>query len=137
AHADAAGAKLLLTGDHRQLAAVGPAGSMELLADTGPAYELTEARRFTNEWERDASLRLRAADESVLGEYRKHGRLLDAGTVNEAETSAARAWLADTLDGQRSQLIVDTNDQAARLSASLRAELVRLGHVTEDGVPLD
>jgi conjugative relaxase-like TrwC/TraI family protein len=132
----AAGAKLLLTGDHRQLAAVGAAGGMELVADSGAAYELAEARRFTAEWERAASLRLRAADESVLGEYHKHGRLIDAGTLEAAEDSAARAWLADTLAGRRSQLIVDTNDQAARLSALLRAELVRLGRVDEHGVPL-
>ena len=32
--------------------------------------------------------------------------------------------------------MVDTNEQAARLSAQLRAELVRLGRVDEDGVPL-
>ena len=84
-----------------------------------------------------ASLRLRAADETVLGEYHKHGRLLDAGAADQAEASAARAWLADTLSGKDALLVVDTNEQAARLSASLRAELVRLGRVAEDGVPLD
>ena len=35
AHCDAAGAKLLLTGDHHQLAAVGAAGGMELVAAGG------------------------------------------------------------------------------------------------------
>ena len=136
-HAEAAGAKLLLVGDHRQLAAVGAGGGMELLANAGASYELAEARRFEHEWEREASLRLRAADETVLGEYHKHGRLLDAGTADQAEASAARAWLADTLSGKDALLVVDTNEQAARLSASLRAELVRLGRVAEDGVPLD
>ena len=42
---------------------------------------------------------------------------------------AARAWLADTLAGKRSLLVVDTNEQAARLCAQLRADLVRLGRV--------
>ena len=98
-HVEAAGAKLLLVGDHRQLAAVGAGGGMELLANAGASYELAEARRFEHEWEREASLRLRAADETVLGEYHKHGRLLDAGTADQAEASAARAWLADTLSG--------------------------------------
>ncbi|PWV82443.1 conjugative relaxase domain-containing protein, TrwC/TraI family [Prauserella marina] len=135
-HVTAAGAKLLLTGDHRQLAAVGAGGGMHLMADAGAAYELVEARRFAAEWERTASLRLRDGDETVLGDYHKHGRLLDGGTLEQAEASAARAWLADTLDGHRSLLIVDTNEQAARLSADLRAELVRLGKVAEQGVPL-
>lgn len=131
-----AGAKLLLSGDHRQLAAVGAAGGMELVADNGPAYELAEARRFNDEWERDASLRLRAGDETVLAEYHKHGRLLDGGALEQTEDTAAKAWLADTLDGKRSLLIVDSNEQAARLSAELRADLVRLGRVDEHGVPL-
>jgi conjugative relaxase-like TrwC/TraI family protein len=134
--AEAAGAKLLLTGDHRQLAAVGAGGAMDLMSDAGASYELAEVRRFTAPWERDASLRLRGADETVLDEYHKHGRLLDGGTIDQAETSAGRAWLADTLAGRHSLLLVDTNEQAARLSAQLRAELVRLGRVEENGVPL-
>jgi conjugative relaxase-like TrwC/TraI family protein len=136
AYAEAAGAKPLLSGDHRQLAAVGAAGAMELIADAGTSYELTDARRFVADWEKAASLRLRAGDQTVLAEYHRHGRLIDAGTVADAEASAARAWLADTLDGKQSLLIVDTNEQAARLSGELRAELVRLGRVTEHGVPL-
>jgi hypothetical protein len=109
---------------------------MNLVAASGVRYELAEARRFTHEWERDASLRLRAADESVLRLYHQHGRVLDSGTVEQAEQNAAEAWLADTLTGQRSMLLVDTNEQAARLSAALRAELVRLGRVDEHGVTL-
>jgi hypothetical protein len=135
-HVEAAGAKLLLVGDHRQLAAVGAGGGMDLLAQAGARYELTEARRFTHDWEKQASLRLRAGDPDVLRTYHQQGRLLDAGTREQAEQSAARAWLADTLDGRRCLLLVDTNEQAARLSAQLRAELVRLGRVTEHGVSL-
>ncbi|GAA3537314.1 hypothetical protein GCM10022222_21250 [Amycolatopsis ultiminotia] len=135
-HVQQAGAKLLLTGDHRQLAAVGAGGGMELIADAGAVYELTDVRRFRAEWERAASLRLRDGDASVLGDYHKNGRLLDAGTREQAETSAAKAWLGDTLAGKRSLLIVDTNEQAAHLCAELRRDLVRLGQVAEDGVPL-
>jgi conjugative relaxase-like TrwC/TraI family protein len=135
-YADTAGAKLLLVGDHRQLAAVGAGGGMDLIAASGARYELAEARRFTHDWEKDATLQLRAGDETVLGTYHRHGRLLDSGTTDKAEASAARAWLGDTLAGQRSLLIVDTNEQAAHVSAEIRAELVRLGRVEEDGVVL-
>ncbi|MEJ2862589.1 MobF family relaxase [Actinomycetospora flava] len=131
-----AGAKLLLVGDHRQLAAVGAGGAMDLLSQVGARYELAETRRFREDWEGPASLRLREGDEAVLRDYHRHGRILDTGTVEDAEASASRAWLADTLAGQRSVLVVDTNDQAARLSAGLRAELVRLGRVDEHGVAL-
>jgi conjugative relaxase-like TrwC/TraI family protein len=135
-YVDAAAAELLLTGDHRQLAAVGAAGGMQLAAEAGIAYELTDARRFRREWERAASLRLRDGDETALGEYFKHGRIIDADNVERAERLAGEAWLADTLSGRDSLLIVDTNEQAATLSAHLRAELVRLGRVEEDGVRL-
>lgn len=135
-YVQAGGGKLLLVGDPRQLAAVGAAGGMELTIGFAPSYELTEARRFAHQWEADASLRLREHDPEVLGEYHRHGRILDGGTVEQAEASASRAWLADTLAGKRSRLVVDTNEQAARVSAQLRAELVQLGRVEEAGVPL-
>ena len=136
-HVTAAGAKWLLTGDHRQMTAIGAGGGMELIVGAGASYELAEARRFTHEWERDASLRLRAGDETVLTEYHKHGRLIDAGTIEAAEDSAASAWLADTLTGQHCLLTVNSNEQAARMSAKLRAEFVRLGLVDEvGGVPV-
>jgi len=108
-----AGAKLLLVGDHRQLAAVGTAGGMELAAAGGPRHELSETRRFTHDWEGPASLRLRDRDQTVLAEYHKHGRIIDGGADEQTEAAAARAWLADTLDGRRSLLIVDTNEAAA------------------------
>ena len=132
-----AGAKLLLTGDHHQLAAVGAAGGMDLVAATGARHELTETRRFAQAWAGAASLRLREHDQTVLADYHKYGRLLDAGALDQAEAAAARAWLADTLAGRHALLIVDTNEQVARISAQLRAGLVRLGRVEEQGVPLD
>ena len=136
-HVDAAGAKLLLVGDPRQLAAIGAGGGMDLINTAGGArYELNEARRFSQAWEREASLRLREGDTDVLDEYHRRGRLLDCGTRDAAEASAARAWLADTLDGKASLLLVDTNEQADRLSAELRAQLVDLGLVDEGGVRL-
>ncbi|MGH3866235.1 MAG: MobF family relaxase [Pseudonocardiaceae bacterium] len=129
----AAGAKLLPTGDHRQLAAIGAGGAMELMVQTGVSYELTEARRFTQDWEQAASLRLRAGDATVLNDYHKHGRLIDAGTIEHAEDSAATAWLADTLTGRHSLLTVTSNNQAGRLCAKLRAEFIKLGTVEEPG----
>ncbi len=138
AHCKEVGVKLLLTGDHHQLAAVGAAGGMDLVAATGARHELIETRRFAQPWEGAASLRLRAQDRTVLADYHKHGRLLDGGALEQAETAAARAWLADMLAGRHALLIVDTNEQVARLSAQLVADLVRLGHVDDDrSVPLD
>lgn len=136
ARADAVGASLLLVGDHRQAGAVGAGGLGKLLAEHGRAYELTDARRFTELWERSASLRLRAGDVSCLADYHREGRIIDGGTLAEAEAAAQRGWLADHLAGKQSALVVDTNEQAGRLNSSARAELVALGLVEEGGVSL-
>ncbi|MGD9525720.1 MAG: hypothetical protein AB7L91_16390 [Dehalococcoidia bacterium] len=65
----------------------------------------------------------------MLAEYTKHGRIVDGGTAEQAEAVVYRAWLADILDGRESLLMVYSNAAAARVSAALRAELVRLDRV--------
>ncbi|MFE0532030.1 MobF family relaxase [Micromonospora parva] len=133
---DAAGAKLILAGDPRQLAAVGAGGVMSMLAGEAITYELAEVRRFEAEWERSASLRLRSGDPAVIDEYDRRGRVVDGGTAEAAGLRAAGAWLGDHLAGLDSIVIVDTNEQAASLSAHIRAELVKLGRVEDGGVYL-
>ncbi|PZS39949.1 MAG: TrwC relaxase [Pseudonocardiales bacterium] len=130
---DAMNAKLLLLYDQHQLGAIGPGGTAADIGAHGRQYELTEVRRFDQEWERAASLKLRAGDTSVLAEYARHGRIVDAGTPEQAEAAAARAWLADTLEGHESLLIVPTNEAANRTNARLRDDLIRMGKVEEHG----
>ncbi|MBB6571712.1 MobF family relaxase [Kribbella sandramycini] len=132
AYCDRHDAKLVLVGDQRQLSAVGAAGGFDLVAGGALVHELTETRRFTEEWEGPASLRLREGDASVLGEYHRRGRIIDGGNIERAETLASDAWLADRINGLNSLLMVDTNEQAARVSAQLRARLVGLGYVDDE-----
>jgi hypothetical protein len=66
-----AGAKLLYTGDHQQLAAVGAGGMLELLVGDAGAIELTRIHRFTHGWERAASTRLRAGDPGCTRRVRR------------------------------------------------------------------
>ena len=65
--ADEAGAKLLLVGDSNQLTAVDAGGMFAALVRDrcGGAPELCDVRRFRNDWEKDASLRLRQGQEDV------------------------------------------------------------------------
>jgi len=58
-HAARNGCKVVLAGDQEQLAAVEGGGAMMLLADRLGYVQLAEPVRFTAEWERQASLRLR------------------------------------------------------------------------------
>lgn len=127
--AAAAGAKVVLTGDPEQLGAVGAGGLFEYLVGSASSVTVLEqVHRFVEDWEKAASLRVRAGDTGAVAEYLARGRL-HAGTVEEMEAGASRAWLADTVAGQQSLLIVGTNEQAAQLSERLRGELIRLGRV--------
>ena len=64
--APAAGAKLLLVGDHHQLTAVDAGGAFALLTTRGTAAELASLWRFTNRWEAHATRALRHGDPSVI-----------------------------------------------------------------------
>lgn len=129
----AADVKLLLVGDPHQLAAVGPGGALADLTSRGLRYELAEVRRFSAAWEGTASLGLRQGDPRALDAYAKHGRLLEGGTAEQAAERASRAFLADTLAGQQSLLLVGSNHHAVAVSAGIRDQLVRLGRVEERG----
>ena len=71
----AAGGKIVHTGDHGQLTSIGAGGMLALLAADNGAHELAEVHRFDHDWEKQASLRLRAGDTSVIPEYEDRGRL--------------------------------------------------------------
>jgi conjugative relaxase-like TrwC/TraI family protein len=130
-----AGARVVIAGDDRQLSAVESGTAMRLIAQEVGAHEITEVRRFKAEWEREASVGLRAGDAASLIHYDRHGRLLE-GTAEEMTETAYRGYLADLLDDRQSLLIVPTNEQAAELSSKVRDELVRLGRVERDGIEL-
>ena len=125
------GAKILLTGDTEQLSAPQAGGVMRLLADEHGYYQLSTVQRFEQEWEREASLRLRAGDAGALTEYDQRGRILD-GTREQMADTAYQRWLADHLSGKSSVLLVATNVQATELARRARDELAALGLVAAD-----
>lgn len=86
---------------------------------------------MNEEWEREASLRLRAGDSSVIADYDARGRLAE-GSPEAMGEAAYRGWLGDHLSGRDSLLIASTNEQAAELSARARGELAAIGLVDED-----
>lgn len=122
------GCKVLITGDHEQLTAVEGGGMMMLTRQMG-YVQLAEPVRFHHEWERDATLRLRSGDISVLREYDEHARLL-GGTYEDAMEQAVRASMADHLGGKDTLLIARTREQCRELSRRVRDELITAGEVT-------
>lgn len=129
----AAGAKVILTGDHHQLDAVGAGGLFRQLIGEHGAHELHEVHRFRAEWEREASLKLRDGDAAAFDAYNDRGRV-HAGTWEEMQALAAERYLSDVVGGKDALLITGTNDSAATLSAMIRGRLVELGRVEAEPV---
>lgn len=128
--ADKVGAKVLLTGDSEQLSAPGAGGLMRQLVAERGSFKLSKVFRFKADWEKDASVRLRAGAEDVLSIYDQHGRLR-GGTREEMEQGAVDAYVADHLDGRESLLLTTTNGKAAELAGRVRQALVGYGLVDD------
>lgn len=135
-HAAEVGAKVVLIGDWAQLSAVETGGAFGMLVrhrDQVP--ELTDVRRFANEWEKTASLGLRHGRTDALDEYQERDRLLDG----EAETMLDviyEAWRSDRDAGLRTLMIAGTGEMVAQLNERARADLVEAGRVEADGLRL-
>jgi len=131
-----AGGRVLLVGDPAQLAAIHIGGAFDLLADRHGAARLHEIRRFTEPWERRASLLLRDRDPAALAEYAMRARI-HGGTTEDIEAGLFAAWSSDAhtpdpLGRRRSVLmIVSTNEQAAVLSERARHQLLAQGVVAD------
>jgi len=91
-------AKLVLASDVQQLQPVENGGGLSLLAARLGYLQLTEPVRFTAQWERQASLRFRAGDATVLAEYDARGRIL-GGPPEQMMEEAAQRYVALTLAG--------------------------------------
>jgi hypothetical protein len=120
--------KVFTTGDHGQLTAVESGGGMAMLANHLGYTQLAVPVRFTAEWERDASLRLRAGDKSALETYAEHGRIL--GASREQAFGILRQWyVARRLAGEGGLLMAHDREDCRELSRLIRDDLIHLGHV--------
>ncbi|WP_125649601.1 MobF family relaxase [Nonomuraea sp. WAC 01424] len=139
--AEEAGAKLVVCGDHGQLASVGAGGVFAQLVEKVGAVELGTVRRYRNadgsvrEWEAQASLGLRQGRLEAAQAYLDRG-LIRSGTAEEMAEAIRRFYVADVLRGDYSVVLTSTEDKAAELAGSIRADLVRLGRVEATGVQL-
>lgn len=122
--AETAGAKVLLVGDYAQLQSVDAGGAFALLAsDRDDAPELIDIHRFSNEWEKTASLDLRHGRTDIIDTYLDHDRIHD-GDEDTMTDAAYAAWREDTAAGLVSVLIAETNETVTALNNRARADLI-------------
>jgi conjugative relaxase-like TrwC/TraI family protein len=135
--AERAGAKVLLAGDHAQLSAVEAGGMFAaLVRDRGDLVtELTDVRRFHHDWEKTASVALRAGSSDAIDDYGAHERIA-SGTRDEMLDALYGAWKDDTEAGALSLMIAGDLVTVSELNTRARADRVSAGLVTQDGVPV-
>ena len=136
AYAREAGAKVVLVGDWAQLSPVGAGGAFRLLAtDRDDTPTLHDVRRFRHEWERAASVHLRAGDPTAIDTYIAKGRV-EGGDRESMLDLLHAAWAADVRAGRTSIMVASDAQTVTDLNDRARATRIRTGEVTSAGVPL-
>ena len=129
--------RVVMIGDTAQVEAIDAGGAFGLLVEQREPHTLTQVRRFSQEWEAQASTRIREGDLTALSEYDARARIRGDGLEPEqVEAEAVRTFVDDHLSGRETVLVVGTGEAAARVSSSVREQLVRAGHVAREGVRL-
>src|SRR6266487_3813543 len=125
-HARQAGAKVVLVGDDRQLAAIDAGGGFRGLRVRLGASMLSENRRQRQAWERDALELVRdgQVDQAVTA-YREHERMVPATSKTALTLNLVRDWWQAHQDAETAQRSGEPSGEAAIL-AYRRDEVDRL-----------
>ena len=129
-YVDAAGAKLVLVGDNRQLSSIDAGGALRTLsAELGDhVVTLTTNRRQAGadqQWERDALVALREGDVTPAVEaYTEHGRVTITGTIDEARQRIVEDWWA--VHHPQTTKDQATRDQTTAILAVRRSDVAAL-----------
>jgi ATP-dependent exoDNAse (exonuclease V) alpha subunit len=132
AHVELAGAKLVLTGDHRQLGAVGPGGALGALVarHLDAVHYMKQNRRQHDPEERKALESLRDGDVAVaLNWYVDNGRVHAVRAREEALQAAVDAWAADAAAGHETGLYAWRRANVTELNRRARAWMDESGRL--------
>jgi ATP-dependent exoDNAse (exonuclease V) alpha subunit len=130
---DHARAKAVMIGDHRQLSAVGPGGSLEALIARHPdaVHVLDQNIRQHDPAERGALEQLRNGDPATTVDWYAHnGRITTSPTRTDTIRTAVAAWSRDRDAGQDTILLAWRRADVAALNRVARADQIARGNVT-------
>jgi len=127
---------VVLVGDGHQLSAVGRGGMFDMLVTTHPGdvQRLGVVQRFTEPWERDASLDLRRGRIEALDTYQQHHRFTPAKSVDDAIRQAARMWHHTDGEGRRVLITAATNETVNAVNTLIQKR--RLEQLAIGGTPV-
>ena len=127
-YATRVGVKVAVALDHQQLQAVENGGGASLVTRKQGYVQLPEPVRFSQQWERSASLGLREGKVSALATMPSMG---GSGRTAEEILEPRPRHVAHALEGKNS-LLMPGRTSAAR-HAPVRDDLQHLGTVARDG----
>jgi conjugative relaxase-like TrwC/TraI family protein len=133
AETEAAGSKLIIVGDHRQLGAVGPGGSLQALVDRHQqsVHALRENVRQADPDERAILAHLRAGSvEAAVNWYAEHDRITTAATREQALNQTVAAWANDIAEGKQATMMAWRRANVAALNLRARQAMRQAGRLS-------
>lgn len=135
ARVEAAGAKAVLLGDHRQLPEIEAGGAFRVLAERLDAFEMAQNRRQRDPWERGALDELRSGSvAAALDAYEQHGRITASDDDVAAREGMVDEWHAARRRGERVLMVAMSNRDVEDLNRRARARCVDAGEVRTEGL---
>ncbi|MGH8228601.1 MAG: Ti-type conjugative transfer relaxase TraA [Steroidobacteraceae bacterium] len=132
ARADAAGAKVVLVGDPEQLQAIEAGAPFRgILAQSGMA-ELTEVRRQSQDWQREATRQLATgATAQALEAYHQQGGILQVPTRDSGRSALLARWAHDrqAAPGESRLMLAYTRDDVRELNIQARTLRLQAGEL--------
>lgn len=121
AEAEKAGAKVVMLGDDKQLAAIEAGAGFRAITERVGASEITQIRRQSEVWAREASSEFARGDvRKALDAYSERGHVRMADTREDAKAQLAADWLADRKPGKSSIILAHTNADVRGLNELIR-----------------
>ncbi len=131
AAAGKAAAKVVLVGDPSQIGVInGPGGMLAALTHAGYGVTLEQIHRFSQPWERAASLQLRQGHAPCLAQYGEHGRLHPCPDSDTALQGVFTHWAQARAEGREALMLARTRLDVDALNALARHAALQSGDVT-------
>ena len=128
AAAEKAGAKVVMLGDDKQLAAIEAGAGFRAITERIGASEITQIRRQSEQWAKDASAEFARGDvRAALDAYNERGHVRMADTRADAKAALAADWLAEREPGKSSMILAHTNADVRDLNDMIHATRKQAG----------
>jgi Ti-type conjugative transfer relaxase TraA len=126
------GAKVVLIGDAKQLAAIEAGDGFRTISERVGAQELTEICRQHAEWSRQASREIARGDfRQGLNAYHERGHVQMLGSRDEAREALVSAWMRDREKAGTQAIMAHENRDVRALNEAVREARREAGELGE------